>query len=616
MFLIKLNKGKHTLCFLSDQKPKIHSIRIYQLEKEEKEINYFPKDNYPIEDGERRQWLTIILVNLGLKFFKIKASCKEGKKFLFFKKDDSDLKLVIDGKIQKSNSKFHQYWYWCGWRDKGKEKIFEKELNLPPNLHYLELWADRSPEVKEIKLSIEEKPACPIFSLKDIKPYIYKGINDNEDYNRFDKDILEAVNFWNKFFFLQKYPPKEPLDPNLIKAMTYVESRMGYEKEGFPDVMQVWDETNGIPQTIKGEPGYFANEYFSDSEYKHMRYGYPKEWLPPKVETPKESIFWGVRWLYHKTQKLKAKNKKLIYPYQREWQRWEDALSKYNPYSWYKDRVLKIYFKGIDQNENVLWKEKLRNEQGGVKTLILLVLFGVLIFGLIFSFYHFKNQSFKKAVLNKNLILRVDFNENTKIGVFQEIASGTIGLAIIDKKDKILKWLPHGDFSSSGADHFNWIKIGDLNKDGYQEIVFELQHIGPGLLKPFYLYQKKNENFVLLFSLLDSNSETYFRDINKDGTPEIIHSFSLDGSGLAGRQLTLWKEIWAWNRKEYHKVNNLYPESYTELINFYDGILKNPPDKESIIYYKPVVECLREKILLNKRGIFANGRDCQELFVE
>jgi len=101
LFLAKLSKGEHILQFLVDQRPKIYSIRIYQLQENEKEIEFLPRDNYPVEEGNRRQWLTIILVNLPLKSLKIRASAKEGKKFLFFKRDDSDLKLIINGKIQK-----------------------------------------------------------------------------------------------------------------------------------------------------------------------------------------------------------------------------------------------------------------------------------------------------------------------------------------------------------------------------------------------------------------------------------------------------------------------------------------------------------------------------------
>ncbi|MBU4000132.1 cell wall hydrolase, partial [Patescibacteria group bacterium] len=137
----------------------LKSIRIYQIE--ESEISFLPKDNYPIEDGERRQWLTIVLVSIGIKSLKIKALANI-KKRGFLRKDDSDLKLLINDEIQKNEElKSHKNWYWCGRALKGKSKLFEKELNLKPELHYLEFWADRNPEIKEIRIKIEEFKRIP-----------------------------------------------------------------------------------------------------------------------------------------------------------------------------------------------------------------------------------------------------------------------------------------------------------------------------------------------------------------------------------------------------------------------------------------------------------------------
>jgi hypothetical protein len=168
LFLIKLDSGNHTLIFLADQKPKIEIIKIYKLVLSkveginEEEISYLPKDNYPIQDGNRRQWLTIVLCNLFLKSLFIKASVKKRERYQIFNRDDEDLKLIINNQIQKNQEpKSHKYWYWCGRILKGKTKIFEKELNLKPGLLYLELWADRSPEIEEIKIIIKKPKRIP-----------------------------------------------------------------------------------------------------------------------------------------------------------------------------------------------------------------------------------------------------------------------------------------------------------------------------------------------------------------------------------------------------------------------------------------------------------------------
>ena len=156
-FVIHLQSGTHNLNFLASQFPFLESIRVYQIE--ESEFSFLPRDNYPIQDGNRRHWLTIVLVNLPIKALKIEASAEEGKKFFVFKRDDSDLKLIVNGEIQKNEEpKSHRNWYWCGGVLKGKEKIFERELNLKPKIHYIELWADRSPKIKEIKIILKKIP--------------------------------------------------------------------------------------------------------------------------------------------------------------------------------------------------------------------------------------------------------------------------------------------------------------------------------------------------------------------------------------------------------------------------------------------------------------------------
>lgn len=159
-FIFKLKEGTHDLVFLADQTPKVEIIRIFKIE--ENEFSYSPKDNYPIKEGNRRQWLTIVLCNFGLNALKIKASAKQGKTFLFFKKDDSDLKLIVNDQIQKNQEpKSHKNWFWCGSTLKGKSKLFEKELNLGPDIHYLEFWTDRNPEMEEITIRIEELKKIP-----------------------------------------------------------------------------------------------------------------------------------------------------------------------------------------------------------------------------------------------------------------------------------------------------------------------------------------------------------------------------------------------------------------------------------------------------------------------
>lgn len=149
LFLINFEKGAHSLDFLSDKNPILESVTIYKTD--ETEINYIPENNNPAQDGDRRQWMIIIPVNISVKNLNIKAVAKNYPK----RKDDDDIKIIIDGNIQKNETeKSHKNWFWCGRISQGQEKEFNQELNFGSRIHYIELWADGMPEIKSIKIGI------------------------------------------------------------------------------------------------------------------------------------------------------------------------------------------------------------------------------------------------------------------------------------------------------------------------------------------------------------------------------------------------------------------------------------------------------------------------------
>ncbi|MCG2809602.1 MAG: hypothetical protein L6275_04675, partial [Candidatus Portnoybacteria bacterium] len=144
IFIINLRKGNHTLNFLVDQNPILECISIFKINEDE-EINYIPEKNNPPQNGNRRQWMAISVINLPIKNLNIKAIAKKYSN----NEDDDDIKLIINGNIQKNEAeKSHKNWFWCGRVSDGQEKEFNKELNLAVGLHYIELWADRMPEMK------------------------------------------------------------------------------------------------------------------------------------------------------------------------------------------------------------------------------------------------------------------------------------------------------------------------------------------------------------------------------------------------------------------------------------------------------------------------------------
>lgn len=146
IFFINLTSGEHVIKFFSDQNPKLKGVRIYKIEQGEP---YVPEKNNPPPDGDRRQWMTITLADLNFNNLSINAVASD------YKSDDSDIKLIIDGKIiRNEEDKSHKNWFWCGRASKGEPKEFNKELNLSKGLHYIELWADRTPKLSELKINV------------------------------------------------------------------------------------------------------------------------------------------------------------------------------------------------------------------------------------------------------------------------------------------------------------------------------------------------------------------------------------------------------------------------------------------------------------------------------
>lgn len=177
VFLINLTKGSHVLNFLADQVPTLESIGIYQVD--ETGLNYIPTENNPSQDGNRRQWITLIPVDVPIKKLSIKATVKNYPEDA----DDDDIKLILDGKIEPNGEdKAHKNWFWCGRTLTGQEKEFSRELNWETGLHYIELWADRMPSINEITLEFNSTN-----NIKKGRIVLHKDI-EKADYVNLRKD--------------------------------------------------------------------------------------------------------------------------------------------------------------------------------------------------------------------------------------------------------------------------------------------------------------------------------------------------------------------------------------------------------------------------------------------
>lgn len=368
IFALRFQSGNHVLRFSSTQAPILESVQIYQIE-DGKEISHIPAKNQ-IQDRDRYSLVTFIFFDLPINLLNITVKARQGKTFSFLKRDDSDLQIIIDGEIQRNDEpKSHKEWYWCGRTLKGKSKTFSKELNFTKGIHSVELKADRNPEIENVSFETEtqETQGKKEFDISYMKPYTSKGVNEEEDYNRFDYEILDAVNKWNKYFSSQQYSPPISLDPNLVKAMIYIESRMGYHKtadgyySAYPDVMQIGDPRNPAIHTLNNDgwidpvTGKIAREY-EWKDGKELVLDYQGE---VNIITSKESIDWGVRWLYHKAQGITNEGT-------RYWREWNEAVKNYNGNGniKYEQQVFDVYLHGDDK----------RNEHNWVKLWVLFLL--------------------------------------------------------------------------------------------------------------------------------------------------------------------------------------------------------------------------------------------------
>lgn len=335
IFILQLSKGEHTINFIPKRGAEIHK---------EPEVAIFDSKkpvikNIQAQEGNRRPWITVALVDLSLKTVDVAVSCEKRAQ------DSDDVKLIIDNKIQKNENKgwWAKNWHWRGSDLQGKTKDARFYPNLPKGIHYIELWADRTPTIESLSVNIGV-PAKALDNKKEedvvLRLYTCRGVSGKEDYNRYDNEIRAAVDYWNNQFLNDADPPKEPLDPNLVKAMIFVESRMGYYPGGEVDVMQVGNPGDKTLKVLNGKskkPEYWIH----DNEEILLDYD-----GDANANSPKESIWWGVRWLHHKAQGITNSGK-------RYWVSWKEAMEGYGSQEKdHNDAIWSIYEKGVDTREN------------------------------------------------------------------------------------------------------------------------------------------------------------------------------------------------------------------------------------------------------------------------
>lgn len=141
-FALPFDSGKHTISLIPDISATLLAVQISKID-EDSNLNLVLDDK--AEDGDRRPWITFVLVDLSLDKFKTELILK--RRFI----DSDDVKVIINDKIERNNqSKLHKLWYFITSLFTGEIQTETFIVNLSKNTHYIEFWADRMPTMQKI----------------------------------------------------------------------------------------------------------------------------------------------------------------------------------------------------------------------------------------------------------------------------------------------------------------------------------------------------------------------------------------------------------------------------------------------------------------------------------
>lgn len=144
-FFLWLETGPHRVSLVPDLSATLVSIDVFLVsENANSDVLDLPLSNRA-EDGDRRDWITFVLVDASLASFKAELTLTRR----FF--DSDDVKIVIDDFIKRGNqNKRQKFWYFITSVFKGEKQSEEFEVSLPVGVHYIELAADRKPKLEKI----------------------------------------------------------------------------------------------------------------------------------------------------------------------------------------------------------------------------------------------------------------------------------------------------------------------------------------------------------------------------------------------------------------------------------------------------------------------------------
>ncbi|MBU0973985.1 MAG: lytic transglycosylase domain-containing protein [Proteobacteria bacterium] len=200
IFLTVLKEGENAIDLIPQNSAFVESIEIEEL-SDIQNLNLSLDEK--AEDGDRRPWVTLVLVDLPLKTLSVEVTIQ---KRLW---DSDDVKIIIDGNVKNNvKEKRQRFWYlaggvlgWALWKIMGKKKKIEVEFdeNLNQGIHYIEFWADRMPILHNIKLDLGIEMD---FSLKAKVFWDYSHLR--EEPNTESKVLIEKIGEGTEVEILEK----------------------------------------------------------------------------------------------------------------------------------------------------------------------------------------------------------------------------------------------------------------------------------------------------------------------------------------------------------------------------------------------------------------------------
>lgn len=672
VFLIYLTKGQHTIQFLVNQKPYLENIKIYSVKNQNFDLVDILKDNNPAEDGNRRQWLTIILTSLPLKNLFITTKAEKNKR------DDDDIKLIINNKIQKNTeSKAHKYWYWCGRTLKGNTKEFsllKSDINtLPRGMHYIELWADGMPRLEKIIIDLGEKidfrtKAKVVWGYTHLrkKPTtkseaIFEKINKGEQvivlekavkgerYRNEANDKLLSTNRWHKVehqsqtgFIYSLALEVEREDKETIQKMIIEKSKnfeldpeillvlAKCESEFFPYTVSHDKERSEIAFGVMQISGDLLNgleDYFNLEQNIQRGVSYFNDQYNKKYKDDKDRLRKSVAAYNAGPGHVEVDERLELELYDPETQRIVSCVQSH-----LREKTFQKILSVIKKPTPVVL----------VAFLFLFICEGLSLSGMekfsgVLPRYNLASifydnglpKQYKDYRILEEKVLNIKFGDEDgrddslkkRLIVINNSKnwSSSVGLSkmILLREDGYFIELP------GWGEGFRWWQTGYLNGNHRLDIAVMYENSGNGAYNPFYFYEWNGYNFEIKLQNDNFHNNNELIDLDGDGLMEVLHFVNLRKWSWS------WPEIYKWNarKQEFVKSNHLFSEIYTEWLkdNQFDPSADPCVTAEGEMgdefcagwkewrdweALKKLGSCLTEKAILNSQGIFADVDDC------